>query len=92
MGARVTLEKLVLVALERELADHRVDAPTLEAAGDVLVERRPLTKALRSLACACWLAADARTIHGAAEALSPDGDVEAWVAEECARQGVEVVS
>lgn len=93
MSARVTLEQLVLGALERELAAWRaaVALPVdLAEAGDVLATLRPSTPRVRGLAAACWLAADARTVRGAAEALSVDGDVEAWVASEAREQGVEV--
>ena len=94
MSARVTLEQLVLGALERELGAWRALGTLLPVdlteAGDVLATLRPSTPRVRGLAAACWLAADARTVRGAAEALSVDGDVEAWIAAECREQGVEV--
>lgn len=66
------------------------EAPALSAAGDALLGRRPLTRDVKDLACACWLAADGH-YAGAAEALASDGDGAAWIAREAAAQGVEVV-
>lgn len=66
-------------------------AGALSAEGDALLDRRPLTRDVKDLACACWLAADGH-YEGAAEALAPDGDGAAWVAREAAAMGVEVQS
>jgi hypothetical protein len=87
---RASLGEVVYRALLTRLAAHGFDgAPALSATGDALLTRRPLTRDVRDLACACWLAADGH-YDGAAEALALDGDAGAWVAHEAAAQGVEV--
>lgn len=87
---RASIGEVVYGALLARLMLHGFGRfPALSPTGDALLARRPLTREVRDLACACWLAADGH-YEGAAEALAPDGDAAAWIAREAATQGVEV--
>lgn len=85
---RRAISEVVYRAILARLAVHGFDCPAAIAA-DALLSRRPLTREVKDLACACWLAADGH-YEGAAEALAPDGDGAAWIAAEAREQGVEV--
>lgn len=89
-AVRLSVGDVVYGALLARLMLHGFGSfPALSPTGDALLTRRPLTRDVRDLACACWLAADGH-YEGAAEALAPDGDAASWIAREAAAQGVEV--
>lgn len=96
MNAPFDLYFLVMRAVSRRaealgLADA-VAADSFEVLGDELTAMRPSTTATRALACDAWLIGEQRYEAVAWAMADREGfaDLDAWVASECAAQGVQV--
>lgn len=93
MIARGDLVEIVEHAVIRRAVPHVLGAPEspdFDRLGDALTDVRPSTPAIRALACDAWVV-DGGHHEAAAWAMADRegfADLDAWIAAECAAQGV----